>query len=199
MSESRSAFASLLDGEVSDMIAAALLTALRVKGETADELEGAVAAVRERMTPWESGVDDASLLDTCGTGGDGAGTVNISTAAGDCRGGLRRAGRQAWQPGRHWPLRQLRRPVRPGRCDHDGAGLIAPLPGPSSESRSCSRRHSTRACPARARATSTPVPNHVQPGRAAVQPRQSPPANSWGFPTKITRKLSRRSSPGSST
>jgi anthranilate phosphoribosyltransferase len=81
MSESRSAFSSLLDGEVSDIIAAALLTALRVKGETADELEGAVVAARERMFRWECGVDAASLLDTCGTGGDGAGTVNISTAA----------------------------------------------------------------------------------------------------------------------
>ncbi len=80
-SESRSAFAALLDGEASDMIAAAFLTALRVKGETAPELEGAVAAVRERMLRWESGLDAAPLLDTCGTGGDGAGTVNISTAA----------------------------------------------------------------------------------------------------------------------
>ena len=81
MSESRSAFASLLDGDATEMIAAAFLTALRVKGETADELEGAVAAVRERMTRWESGIDAACLLDTCGTGGDGAGTINISTAA----------------------------------------------------------------------------------------------------------------------
>jgi anthranilate phosphoribosyltransferase len=80
-SESRSAFASLLDGEASEVLAAAFLTALRVKGETADELGGAVSAVRERMTRWESGMDAAPLLDTCGTGGDGAGTVNISTAA----------------------------------------------------------------------------------------------------------------------
>jgi anthranilate phosphoribosyltransferase len=81
MLESRSAFGSLLDGDASEIITAAFLTALRLKGETADELEGAVAAVRERMTRWESGTDVASLLDTCGTGGDGAGTVNISTAA----------------------------------------------------------------------------------------------------------------------
>ena len=81
MPESRSAFASLLDGGASEIVAAAFLTALRLKGETADELEGAVAALRERMTRWESGMEGASLLDTCGTGGDGAGTVNISTAA----------------------------------------------------------------------------------------------------------------------
>jgi anthranilate phosphoribosyltransferase len=79
--ESHAAVAALLDGEASDATAAALLTALRIKGETADELEGAVAAVRERMTPFPTGPLGDSLLDTCGTGGDGGGTVNISTAA----------------------------------------------------------------------------------------------------------------------
>ena len=71
----------MLDGEASEAATAAFLTALRIKGETADELEGAVAAVRERMTRWESGVAPERLLDTCGTGGDGGETVNISTAA----------------------------------------------------------------------------------------------------------------------
>ena len=45
----------LLDGEATDALAARFLTALREKGETADELEGTVRAVRDRMTPWESG------------------------------------------------------------------------------------------------------------------------------------------------
>ena len=49
-------FATMLDGEASDATVAAFLTALRIKGETADELEGAVAAVRERMIRWESGM-----------------------------------------------------------------------------------------------------------------------------------------------
>jgi anthranilate phosphoribosyltransferase len=80
-SESHSAFASLLDGEVPEVVAAAFLTALKMKGETSFELEGAVTAVRERMTGWDSGMDPGTLVDTCGTGGDGAGTVNISTAA----------------------------------------------------------------------------------------------------------------------
>ncbi len=80
-SESRSAFASILDGEVPESVTAAFLTALKLKGETAFDLEGAVAAVRERMSPWERGIDSADLVDTCGTGGDEAGTVNISTAA----------------------------------------------------------------------------------------------------------------------
>jgi len=79
--ESHGAVASLLDGQASEAAAAAFLTALRIKGETADELEGAVGAVRERMTRWETGIVRDSLLDTCGTGGDGGRTVNISTAA----------------------------------------------------------------------------------------------------------------------
>jgi anthranilate phosphoribosyltransferase len=79
--EAESAVASLLEGQSSEAVAAAFLSALRFKGETADELEGAVRAVRARMIPWESGIDPVRLLDTCGTGGDGASTVNLSTAA----------------------------------------------------------------------------------------------------------------------
>jgi anthranilate phosphoribosyltransferase len=79
--ESRAAFGTMLDGGASDTDVAALLTALNSKGETALELEGAVTAVSERMIRWESGMPGQPLLDTCGTGGDGANTVNISTAA----------------------------------------------------------------------------------------------------------------------
>jgi anthranilate phosphoribosyltransferase len=79
--EAERAIGSLLEGEVSEVLAAAFLTAIRVKGETADELEGAVRAVRARMISWESPIEPARLLDTCGTGGDGANTLNISTAA----------------------------------------------------------------------------------------------------------------------
>ena len=79
--EAERAVGSLLEGEVSEAVTSAFLTALRIKGETADELEGAVRAIRSRMIRWESGIAPERLLDTCGTGGDGAGTVNISTAA----------------------------------------------------------------------------------------------------------------------
>jgi anthranilate phosphoribosyltransferase len=81
ISESRAAFGAMLDGEASDALSAAFLTALKMKGESEHELDGAVCAVRDRMVPWASGVDPGYLVDTCGTGGDGAGTVNISTAA----------------------------------------------------------------------------------------------------------------------
>jgi anthranilate phosphoribosyltransferase len=79
--ECRASIGVMLDGGASDATMAAFLTALRSKGETADELAGAVAAVRERMIRWDSGMAAFTLLDTCGTGGDGADTVNISTAA----------------------------------------------------------------------------------------------------------------------
>jgi anthranilate phosphoribosyltransferase len=75
--EARDAVAAMLDGEAPEGAAGAFLTALRVKGETGDELLGAVSAIRERMIAFESGRSDC--LDTCGTGGDGARSVNIST------------------------------------------------------------------------------------------------------------------------
>ena len=68
----------LVGGACDDAATAALLVALRMKGETADELATAAAVLREYMVPFHTGRD--GLLDTCGTGGDGAGTFNISTA-----------------------------------------------------------------------------------------------------------------------
>ncbi len=54
------------------------LTALRLKGETVDEISGFAAVMREKATPIDGGAD---VIDTCGTGGDAHGTFNISTAA----------------------------------------------------------------------------------------------------------------------
>ncbi len=80
--ETEAAVAMMLEDTASDVAMAAFLTALRVKGETADELEGAVKAVRARMTAWESRLPvQEMLIDTCGTGGDGAHSINVSTAA----------------------------------------------------------------------------------------------------------------------
>lgn len=78
--ESADAVLEIMAGKAAEPEIAAFLTALRIKGETADELAGAVRAVRERMTPLELEPSDRPLLDTCGTGGDGASTVNVSTA-----------------------------------------------------------------------------------------------------------------------
>jgi len=68
----------ILDGTCGDVETAALLVALNAKGETADELAAAAAVLREYCLPLAAGRED--VLDTCGTGGDGSGTFNISTA-----------------------------------------------------------------------------------------------------------------------
>jgi anthranilate phosphoribosyltransferase len=56
----------------------ALLVALKAKGEAPQEIAGAAEALRNTALPFETG--DLQVADSCGTGGDGAGTVNISTA-----------------------------------------------------------------------------------------------------------------------
>jgi anthranilate phosphoribosyltransferase len=77
--ESREMFGMLMDGQASDTQKAALLVALRMKGETVDEIAGAATAMRERVTPLA--VDADGLVDTCGTGGDGRGSFNVSTVS----------------------------------------------------------------------------------------------------------------------
>jgi anthranilate phosphoribosyltransferase len=67
-----------LSGEATTAQIAAFLTALRMKGETADEIYGFARAMRSRVVRVDGG-DPAQLLDTCGTGGDGGRTFNIST------------------------------------------------------------------------------------------------------------------------
>jgi anthranilate phosphoribosyltransferase len=72
-------FGRLMDGEIDDALKAGILVALAAKGEGIEELAGAAEAMRARVRAVPHRWDD--LVDTCGTGGDGAGTFNISTAA----------------------------------------------------------------------------------------------------------------------
>ena len=69
----------VMQGRCGEAETAALLVALRMKGETAVELAAAGAVLREHMVRLETGTQQ--VLDTCGTGGDGSATFNISTAA----------------------------------------------------------------------------------------------------------------------
>lgn len=71
---------SIMRGEVDSSMLAGLLVALRMKGESLDEITAAAQVMRELATPVPIAQDD-SLVDTCGTGGDGAHTFNISTTA----------------------------------------------------------------------------------------------------------------------
>ncbi len=71
---------AVMDGGVDDVVVAAVLAALRVKGETGVEIAAAARAMRARAIPVVI-ADPARAVDTCGTGGDGAETINISTAA----------------------------------------------------------------------------------------------------------------------
>lgn len=77
--ESYSVCNSLMSGEATDAQIAALLIAMRLKGETVDEITGFAASMREKVNPVSCQAKD--LVDTCGTGGDRSGTFNISTVS----------------------------------------------------------------------------------------------------------------------
>ena len=81
VTEAQAVFSLVFAGQLSEVLLTALLIALKAKGVTEDELAGAALAMRDAATPFALDVDDDALIDTCGTGGDGAHTVNISTAA----------------------------------------------------------------------------------------------------------------------
>lgn len=78
-SEAAAAMEEIMEGRVTNAQLGAMLTALRLKGETADEITGFARVMQRRATPIHS--IHPVLLDTCGTGGDGVNTFNISTAA----------------------------------------------------------------------------------------------------------------------
>src|SRR5437879_7314766 len=74
--EARAAMRSLVDGEATPAQIAGFAVALRMKGETPDEIAGLAEVMRAAATRVEAGPD---VVDVVGTGGDGAGTFNIST------------------------------------------------------------------------------------------------------------------------
>ena len=75
--EAGAAMETVLAGDATPVQIAGFVIALRIKGETAEEIAGLARAARANATPLD--VDGSNLLDTCGTGGDALGTFNIST------------------------------------------------------------------------------------------------------------------------
>jgi len=76
-SEAEEAFDIIMSGNATPAQIGGFLMALRVRGETVDEITGAARVMRAKMLPVEA---PAGTIDTCGTGGDGVGTYNVSTA-----------------------------------------------------------------------------------------------------------------------
>lgn len=77
--EAEEVFSEIMTGNATDAQIAAFITALRMKGETVDEITGAASVMRDkatRITP----AQPSFIVDTCGTGGDGSNTFNVSTA-----------------------------------------------------------------------------------------------------------------------
>lgn len=77
--ETETLFAALVRGELSETETASMLLAMKLRGETPEELAGAARALRSACTPFPS--PGGVFADSCGTGGDNSGSINISTAA----------------------------------------------------------------------------------------------------------------------
>jgi anthranilate phosphoribosyltransferase len=78
--QARELFTEIVEGRLPEPLMAAAFVALRFKGETAEELTGAALALREAARPFPT--PDYLFADSCGTGGDFSGSINVSTAAG---------------------------------------------------------------------------------------------------------------------
>jgi anthranilate phosphoribosyltransferase len=78
-SESSSAMAEIMEGNVNPSHLAGFLIALKAKGETAEEVAGFAHTMKQKCIKIQS--DDENVIDVCGTGGDNSGSFNISTAA----------------------------------------------------------------------------------------------------------------------
>ena len=141
--QAAAAMNEIMTGEATPAQVGSFLTALRVKGETVDEITGMARVMREKSLHVSV---EGPVVDTCGTGGDGSGSFNISTTGRFRRRRGRSGGGQARQS-RHVRLDRLRRRPRSPRSQD------SPLPGVGSAvsergrgSASCSPRATIPRC-----------------------------------------------------
>ena len=146
--EARLAMGGVMDGDATPSQIAALLMGLRMRGETVEELVGFATAMRERVVKVDA---PEGTIDVVGTGGDGSGTFNISTTSALVVAAMRRARREARQPGDDVEVGVGRRARRPRRPDRPRRGLGRRLAARPWASRSCSRRPTTPRCATPAR------------------------------------------------
>ena len=97
---------SIMTGEATPAQFGAFVTALRIKGETAEEIAGMARVMRDKALRVNV---DGDLVDTCGTGGDGTHSINISTIAALVAVGAEAPRRPTRQPRHHQRVRQRRR------------------------------------------------------------------------------------------
>ena len=141
LDEARLAMGAVMDGEATPAQLAALLMGLRMRGETVEELAGFATAMRERVVRVEA---PAGTIDVVGTGGDGSGTFNISTASALVVAATGDPGGQAREPGHHLAGGLRRRARRARGADRSRRGLGGGGAVDTSASRSCSPRTSIR-------------------------------------------------------
>src|SRR5258708_9678444 len=113
----------MLEGVAPPSQMAALLVALRMKGETPDEIAGAAQAMRGRAARVE--VSQERLIDTCGTGGDGAQPFNISTTAAFVAAGWGARQAQHRNPAAPSERGSTARPASPGAARERARGAEA--------------------------------------------------------------------------
>ena len=175
--EAQAAFEPLTNGDYSDIHIAALLATLKARGETAADITGAARAFLKAARPFP--ITGAGVLDTAGTGGDGANTINISTgaslivAAGGCR--VIKCGNRSVssRSGSADVLEALNIPLdlNPERAVHQvEASNFTFLFAPAYDAPS--------ACP----------PSSTPSGPSS--PRRDPPSKSWASPTPTWDKSS---------
>ena len=139
--EAATAFARMMSGEATPSQMGGLLMALRVRGETVDEITGAVTTMRAKMLGVKAPAD---AVDIVGTGGDASGSYNISTCASFVAGRRRRAGRQARQPRAVVEIGRRRRAGRARRQSRPQCRRRWRPASPRPASASCSRRRIIR-------------------------------------------------------